>query len=114
LHVPLAVGLERGRRAVVAVAVDLDDQPPVPPDEVDLDALDAGVGLGARYPMVVAELEEALLLLALGRGRAVSRQHRPEGGGVGFAEVPEIHQAELVGDIDHVLEGSPVQAAIGR
>ena len=40
----------RARRAVVGVAVDLDDQPPVAPDEVDLDALDRVLTSGRGMP----------------------------------------------------------------
>ena len=77
-HVALAVGFEAGRRAVVGVAVDLDDEIGIPPGEVDLFVLDAGVDLRPWDSVVVAEREEALLHLAAGHGAAgaVEGQHR--------------------------------------
>jgi hypothetical protein len=48
--VALAVALERLRRAVVGVTIDLDDQAPIAPDEVDLDAFDDDVRVGSRLP----------------------------------------------------------------
>jgi hypothetical protein len=63
---------------VVAVAVDLDDEPVLVPHEVDLLALDVGVDERAWDPVVVAEGEESLLHLASGHGRpgGVEAQHR--------------------------------------
>jgi hypothetical protein len=57
---------------VVDVAVNLDDQATVAPDEVDLDPLYSRVRLGPRDAVGIAELEEALLELAAGRGGAVA------------------------------------------
>jgi hypothetical protein len=55
-----------GARAVVAAAVDLDDQ--VVPGEVDLDPLD--VDVDARLRAIAEALEEAVLGLALRAGAA--------------------------------------------
>lgn len=75
--VPFAIGFEGGRRAVVGVTVDLHDQPPVAPDEVDLDSLDAAVDFRPWQAVVVAQLEEAFLELAARRDRCgVEGQHR--------------------------------------
>jgi hypothetical protein len=45
-----AVAFERVAGEVVGVAVDLDDQPLVGPEQVDLIAADDDIGLGARQP----------------------------------------------------------------
>jgi hypothetical protein len=77
-RIALAIGLEDARQPVVLVAVDLEDQPRVPPHEIDLDSFNAGVDVRSRQPMVVAEPQEALLLLAAGHDAAdrVVGQHR--------------------------------------
>src|SRR5215217_537320 len=66
LDVSLPIPLERRRRPVVGVAVHLDDEPPIPPDEINLDSLDADVRLGSRNAVAVAESEEAFLQFATG------------------------------------------------
>jgi hypothetical protein len=76
-RVPSTIVFERGRRAVVGVAVDLDDELDVAPDEVDFEAFDDGVGLWSWQVVVVAEGEEELLQVAAGQGRGgVEGQHR--------------------------------------
>jgi hypothetical protein len=49
---------------VIAVTVDFDDQPLVPPDEVDLLSFDDGVADRSRQSVLVAEREEASFELA--------------------------------------------------
>jgi hypothetical protein len=60
------------------VAVDLGDHAGVPPHEIDLNPLNAGVRLGPRQTVVVAEAQEALLQLAPGHRASggVAGQHR--------------------------------------
>jgi hypothetical protein len=48
------------------VAVDLDDEPRVPPHEIALDSLNAGVDLRPPQAVVVAQTQERLLHLAPG------------------------------------------------
>jgi hypothetical protein len=75
-HVSLTIRLERARRPVIRVAVDLDDEAPIAPHEVDLEALDADVRLGPRDAVGIAEREEAILELRSCRGGVVGSQHR--------------------------------------
>jgi hypothetical protein len=56
---------------VIAVAVDLHDQPPIAPEEVDQDALDQHVRLGPGDAVLVAQVQEAFLEFAAGRGGTV-------------------------------------------
>jgi hypothetical protein len=67
--VALAVCFERLAGAVVLPAVEFDDEAAIRPREVDLFALDDGVGLGPRETAVIEEGVEAGLEVSLGVGR---------------------------------------------
>jgi hypothetical protein len=75
-----AVVLERPAGAVGRVTVGLDDDPLVPPEEVDLVALDLHVHLRLREPVAAAKLEEAFFEGRAGEGgaRLVGGQHPSE------------------------------------
>ena len=71
LRVAAAVGLELLARAVVPVAVDLDDELLIAPDRVDQLAFDQDVALRLGEPGVADQRQEAILQLRLGPwGRA--------------------------------------------
>jgi hypothetical protein len=80
LGVTLPVALEGGAGVVVGVPVELDYEPPVGPDDVDLVALDDDVRLRAWQPGFVAEVEEPPLELRAGdrRRAAVVTEHCPK------------------------------------
>jgi hypothetical protein len=63
LGVAAAVGLELGARFVVVVAVDLDDQPRVPPERVDQLSFDEHVHLRLGKSRLANQREEPVLEL---------------------------------------------------
>jgi hypothetical protein len=68
-----AIALECGAIGVVGVAVDLDDEPPAPPQEVDLVAGDADVRLGHGEPCGADQAEQAPLGLRAREARLTQR-----------------------------------------
>src|SRR3954447_9841698 len=70
IAVARAVALEGVARAVEAPAVGLDSEAVVGEEEVDLDVGDVDVDAWRRQVVSAAELEESLLELGLGEGRA--------------------------------------------
>jgi hypothetical protein len=74
LGVALLVAFERRARAVVAPAVELDDQLAVGPVRVDLVAVYLRVRDGAGDLVAIAEVEECRLELAAGVGELVGDQ----------------------------------------
>ena len=64
-----AIGLERGAVSVVAETVDLDDQAPVAPEEVDFMWADTGIHVRLGKAVAATEAEEAALELAAGEVR---------------------------------------------
>ena len=69
LSVAAPVALERGTRAVKSVAVDLDDQAPVRPQDVHLVAADAHVRPREREPRGADEVEQSCLGLGAREAR---------------------------------------------
>jgi len=67
LDVPRAIRLERPAPTVEPVAIGLDDQPLVSPEEVDEEGTDPDVYLRGRNPMPSAEAQEPTLGLATGQ-----------------------------------------------
>jgi hypothetical protein len=111
--VTLAIGLEGSWRAVVRVAVDLDDEQPCAPDEVDDVALDLDVGLRARDAVVVTEAEEALLELAArryGAGGVEDNAACKEGRDRAVLEFCEVEPSALLGQVEGLLERATVSA----
>lgn len=71
---------------VVSVAIRFHDDPPLPPEEVDLDSADLLVDLGAGEAMTTAEAKEQQLQVAacafrqvLGTGGQVQHFRLPDG-----------------------------------
>jgi len=102
------VAFERWPRRVVGEPVDLDDQPLLPPQEVDLVAEDADVRLRVRKPRAADEWEQWSTERDARDTRAVSRRYPARvsaarvGGIVGESEALQtvLQQIELVADTD--------------
>jgi hypothetical protein len=74
LGVALLVALERGSRAVVAPAVELDGQAVLRPVGVDLVAVELRVHARAWEPVTVAQIEQGGLEVAAGEGQLLLHQ----------------------------------------
>jgi hypothetical protein len=80
----LAIVLEGLAATVRSVAIGLDRQPLVPPQEVDGEPADAHVHLGLREPVAAAQPQEGTLELGAGVvGGGISKVESPE---LGFAD----------------------------
>ena len=71
-----AVALERLSRRVVDEAVDLDDQPLLAPQQIDLDAVHDHVRVGSRQPCLADQRQQPALGLRAGEAGLV-RERRP-------------------------------------
>ena len=77
--IPNAVPLERRAGTVEVVPVELDNEPPLVPDDVHLDACGEGVDCGRRQAGAPAQVEKSTLeFRACRRGFAIVRKHRAQ------------------------------------
>jgi hypothetical protein len=107
-----------GRRAVIADAVGLDDQPERAPVEVDLEAVDPGARLGQRQAGAAGDREESPLELGVGEGERATVEGLAQVGGARSpngidergTEGLRIDEVELVGFVDRAFEQVAPQA----
>jgi hypothetical protein len=104
-RIPRPVARERLGRAVIRLAVGLDDQPRVRPHEVDLEPLDVGVHQGPRDAVAITQLEELVLERAAGRPlQVVPLEHGGEAGGAGVVGIEDDVEPERLGHLGGLLE----------
>ena len=115
LGVALLVALERGSRAVVAPAVELDGESVLGPVGVDLEAVELRVGERAREAVAVAEVEEGGFEVAAGVLSLVSREVsdplRAGSTGAYGQQRGDVEQAVVLGGLDGAGELRPAGGA---